>query len=257
MPLIIIILCVIIALVSPYDPVQPDFLSRLALPSFVHPLGTDHLGRDMLSRIAHGAIYSLGLAFLIVSIGAIVGIALGIVAGYAGKKLDYVLMRFTDSFFAFPEIIAAIAMASILGPGTRNMVIALALVSWMKFARLARTLTVNVLNKDFILQAELNGLPKWMIFKRHILPNIFMNLLVLWTNAWSRTILTISGLSFIGLGVQPPNAEWGAMLLDGKSYMFTHPWIMIFPGIAVLVSVLSINIMGDRLRDRLDTLSYK
>lgn len=238
-------------LLSPYAPNEPNFLERLSPPSTSHWLGTDQLGRDVATRLLNGGVWSIGLAFLITIVGAIVGTAIGLVAGHFGRAADVTLMRVTDSFFAFPELIAAVTIAGVLGPSTTNMVLALILVGWMKFARLVRSLSVDLAHRDFVVQARLNGLPSYRILWRHILPNIGPSLLVLWTNAWSRTILSISGLSFLGFGVQPPNAEWGAMLLDGKAYMQTAPFLMIFPGLAILVAVLSINLTGDRLRDLL------
>lgn len=236
-------------LFTPYDPITPDFLDRLAGPSPEHWFGTDQLGRDVATRILYGGLWSIGLALLITTFGALFGVIVGLAAGHFGRLADVSLMRVTDSFFAFPELIAAVTVAGVLGPSTTNMVLALILVSWMKFARLVRSLAVALAHRDFVVQARLNGLPSWLILWRHILPNIGPSLLVLWTNAWSRSILSISGLSFLGFGVQPPHAEWGAMLLDGKSYMQTAPHVMIFPGLAILLAVLSINLIGDRLRD--------
>lgn len=234
---------------TPYGPTDPDFLNRLSGPSPEHWFGTDQLGRDIATRLLFGGLWSLGLAFLITTVGALVGVIVGLAAGHFGRFADVGLMRVTDSFFAFPELIAAVTIAGVLGPSTTNMVLALILVSWMKFARLVRSLAISIAHRDFVLQARLNGLPSWLILWRHVLPNIGPSLLVLWTNAWSRSILSISGLSFLGFGVQPPHAEWGAMLLDGKSYMQTAPHVMIFPGLAILLAVLSINLIGDRLRD--------
>ncbi|WP_305986820.1 ABC transporter permease [Roseibium sp. MMSF_3544] len=234
---------------TPYAPNAADFLNRLSPPSAEHWFGTDQLGRDVATRILYGGVWSIGLAFLITSIGAVVGTIVGLAAGHFGRAADTTLMRVTDSFFAFPELIAAVTIAGVLGPSTTNMVMALILVGWMRFARLVRGLSVDLAHRDFVTQARLNGLPSWLILSRHILPNVGPSLLVLWTNSWSRTILSISGLSFLGFGVQPPNAEWGAMLLDGKAYMQTAPHLMIFPGLAILVTVLSINLTGDRLRD--------
>nr|WP_319382807.1 ABC transporter permease subunit [uncultured Roseibium sp.] len=236
---------------TPYDPNTPDFLNRLSPPSAAHWFGTDQLGRDVATRLLYGGLWSVGLALLITSFGAIVGTVVGLAAGHFGRIADTALMRVTDSFFAFPELIAAITIAGVLGPSTANMVLALILVGWMRFARLARSLSVEIAHRDFVTQARLNGLPSRLILWRHILPNVGPSLLVLWTNSWSRTILSISGLSFLGFGVQPPNAEWGAMLLDGKAYMQTAPHLMIFPGLAILVSVLAINLTGDQLRDLL------
>ncbi|MEP3603868.1 MAG: ABC transporter permease [Stappiaceae bacterium] len=234
---------------SPYTPNTPDFLDRLSPPTKSHWFGTDQLGRDVATRILYGGVWSIGLAFLITTIGAITGTAIGLAAGHFGRAADVTLMRVTDSFFAFPELIAAVTIAGVLGPSTTNMVLALVLVGWMKFARLVRSLSVDLVHRDFVVQARLNELPSGLILWRHILPNIGPSLLVLWTNSWSRSILSISGLSFLGFGVQPPNAEWGAMLLDGKAYMQTAPHLMIVPGLAILVAVLSINLTGDRLRD--------
>ncbi|WP_421983748.1 ABC transporter permease [Roseibium sp.] len=236
---------------TPYDPNTPDFLNRLSPPSAAHWFGTDQLGRDVATRLLYGGLWSIGLALLITLFGAIAGTIIGLAAGHFGRVADTALMRMTDSFFAFPELIAAITIAGVLGPSTANMVLALILVGWMRFARLARSLSVEIAHRDFVTQARLNGLPSRLILWRHVLPNVGPSLLVLWTNSWSRTILSISGLSFLGFGVQPPDAEWGAMLLDGKAYMQTAPHLMIFPGLAILVSVLAINLTGDQLRDLL------
>ncbi|MEM7301994.1 MAG: ABC transporter permease [Pseudomonadota bacterium] len=234
---------------TPYDPTAADFLDRLSPPNAEHWFGTDHLGRDIGTRLIHGLVWSLGLSFAIVTIGLIIGSIVGLVAARAGRVGDFVLMRTTDSFFAFPELVAAVTFAGLFGPSTTNLVIALSIVSWMKFTRLARSLAHGLNERDFVIQARLNGLPSSLILWRHILPNVIPSLFVLWTNSWSRTILAVSGLSFLGFGVQPPTAEWGAMLLDGKPYMQSAPHIMIFPGLAVLISVLTINLVGDRLRD--------
>lgn len=236
---------------TPYAPNAPDFLNRLSPPSAEHWFGTDQLGRDVATRLLYGGLWSIGLALLVTSFGAIVGTIIGLAAGHFGRVADAALMRMTDSFFAFPELIAAVTIAGVLGPNTTNMVLALILVGWMKFARLVRGLSIELAHRDFVTQAKLNGLPSWLILWRHILPNIGPSLLVLWTNAWSRSILSISALSFLGFGVQPPNAEWGAMLLDGKAYMQTAPHLMFFPGLAILVAVLTINLTGDQLRDLL------
>lgn len=234
---------------TPYEPAAADFLDRLAPPSAAHWAGTDHLGRDIATRLLYGAGWSLGLSLAISLTGFVVGTVVGIFAARSGPAGDFAVMRVTDSFFAFPELIAAVTFAGLFGPSTTNLVIALMVVSWMKFARLARALTLSLGDSDFITQARLNGLSSPLILWRHLLPNILPSLSVLWTNSWSRTILSVSGLSFLGFGVQPPSAEWGAMLLDGKAYMQTAPHIMIFPGLAVLLAVMAINLTGDRLRD--------
>jgi peptide/nickel transport system permease protein len=236
---------------TPYDPNTADFLSRLQTPNMKHWLGTDHLGRDVATRILYGAVSSVGLAFVISLFGVIIGILVGLCSGSGPRWLDRLFMRLTDSFFAFPELIAAIAIAGILGPSTNNMVFALVCISWMRYARLTRSLTKELSQKDFVIQARLAQLPTWLILWRHYLPNVRLGLLVLWTNMWSRTILSISGLSFLGFGVQPPHAEWGAMLVDGKAYMLSAPYLMIFPGLAVLFTVLALNLIGDQLHDHI------
>lgn len=235
--------------VSPYSATETDFLSRLLPPSGQHWLGTDHLGRDIGTRLAYGTVWSLGLSFAISLIGLIIGTMVGLIAARIGWLGDFALMRLTDSFFAFPELIAAVTVAGLFGPSTTNLVIALIVVSWMKFTRLARSLALSIGEKDFVIQAQLNGLSPLRILVGQILPNIMPSLLVLWSQSWARTILAVSGLSFLGFGVQPPQAEWGAMLLDGKAHMQTSPHMMIFPGLAVLLAVLAINLTGDKLRD--------
>jgi len=248
---IVVVVCLIAMAIwfSPYDPAQANFLNRLAPPEAAHWFGTDDLGRDIATRLLHGVIWSLGLSLAIATIGLVVGTLIGLIAARVGRMGDFALMRLTDSFFAFPELIAAVTFAGLFGPSTTNLVIALSIVSWMKFTRLSRSLAYGLNERDFVIQARLNGLSSMAILWWHILPNVIPSLLVLWTNSWSRTILAVSSLSFLGFGVQPPTAEWGAMLLDGKPYMQTAPHIMIFPGLAVLLSVLTINLVGDRLRD--------
>ncbi|WP_421783430.1 ABC transporter permease [Kiloniella litopenaei] len=239
---------------TPYDPVETDFLNRLSPPSWQNWFGTDQMGRDIATRILYGAGWSVGLALIVSTTGAVIGTIVGLLAGSLGRFVDGFCMRVTDSFFAFPELIAAIVITGVLGPNTVNMVIALILVSWMRFARLVRALTDDVKQRDYVLQAKLNRIPYLLILTRHYIPNIVLSIIVVWTSSWSRTILSISGLSFLGFGVQPPQAEWGAMLLDGKPYMLTAPHVMIFPGVAVLITVLVLNLMGDHLRDYLQSL---
>ncbi|MFD2206061.1 ABC transporter permease [Kiloniella antarctica] len=243
---------------TPYNPVEADFLNRLSSPNWQNWFGTDQMGRDIATRILYGAGWSVGLAFIISITGVVIGTFVGLLAGSLdqplGRFVDGFCMRMTDSFFAFPELIAAIAITGILGPSTINMVIALILVSWMRFARLVRALTEDVKQRDYVIQAKLNKIPYFLILSRHYLPSILLSIIVVWTSSWSRTILSISGLSFLGFGVQPPQAEWGAMLLDGKPYMLTAPHLMIFPGLAVLITVLVLNLAGDHLRDHLQIL---
>ncbi|WP_120495301.1 ABC transporter permease [Kiloniella sp. EL199] len=239
---------------TPYNPVETNFLNRLGSPSWQNWFGTDQMGRDIATRILYGAGWSVGLALIVSTAGAVIGTIIGLLAGSLGRLVDGFCMRMTDSFFAFPELIAAIVITGVLGPNTINMVIALILVSWMRFARLVRALTEDIKRRDYVIQAKLNKIPYYLVLSRHYLPNIILSVVVIWTSSWSRTILSISGLSFLGFGVQPPQAEWGAMLLDGKPYMLSAPHVMIFPGLAVLITVLTLNLMGDHLRDHLQAL---
>lgn len=268
----LILLYILAFFLSPYAPNSVDFTDRLATPSAQHWFGTDHLGRDIATRVIYAAIWSVGLALLIASSGALIGTVIGLICGALaafnltlsnpvnkvtpGRFIDQWLMRITDSFFAFPELVAAVAISGMLGATTTNMVLALVLLSWMKYCRLVRSLTLDISQEDFVLQARLNGLPLWCILWRHILPNLRLQILVLWSNSWSRTILAISGLSFLGFGVQPPDPEWGAMLLDGKAYMQNAPHVMIFPGLAILITVLTINLLSDWVHDKLQQPSH-
>lgn len=237
-------------LLSEFSPTQFNFKNRLLDPSWNHLLGTDQMGRDVLSRLISGARYSLGVAMFISLLAACIGTLVGLMAGTLGGKMDHALMKLTEIFLAFPELIAAVVIAGILGPSLFNMIIALVSVSWMRYARLVRGICLSVNQRDYVRQSRLFGIRLPTLIVRHFLPPVLPSLLVLWTVGWSRSILAISGLGFLGFGLQPPDPEWGAMLLDGKTYLFTHPQLMIFPGGMVLIFVLAINLVGDQLRDR-------
>lgn len=238
--------------IAPYDPLKADMANSLNSPNSMFPLGTDQLGRDLLSRILHGTLNSLKMTFSLVAIVFIFGTALGIIAGYFGGIVDTIIMRFCDIFLAFPGIIFAIAVAGVLGPSSINTVIALAVVNWPKYARMSRGLTLSIRKKDYIKAAKMGGASECQIIMRYILPNIIPSLIVTATMDIGTMLLEISSLSFLGLGAQPPTPEWGYMINEGRTYIQTAPWLMIYPGIAMLITVTIFNLLGEYIRDILD-----
>ena len=231
------------------DPLATDLRDRLAPPSWAHPLGTDHLGRDLLARIVHGARLSLGLSFVIATCAAAIGGAVGLLAGVAGRVADAALTRVTEIFLSFPELIAAVAIAGALGPSVKTMAVALIATGWMRHARVARAIVMEVRERDYVTQARLFGVEPATLLWRHFAPAVAPSLVVLWTTGWARAILAVSGLGFLGFGAQPPEPEWGAMLLYARSRLMTDPLLMLWPGLAVALSVLAITLSGDALRD--------
>ena len=238
-------------LFAPYDPTAIDIPNRLSPPSAQFPLGTDALGRDVLSRILHGARWSLGLAFLISLIGLMIGTLVGLVAAQGGKITDWIVMRTTDTFLAFPELVAAVVIAGLLGAGTGSLIFALSITSWMRYARVARGIGLSLKSRGYVIQAQLAGMSPLARARWHLLPSLVPSLVVVWTGMFARAILGISALGFLGFGVQPPMPEWGTMLLDARPHLRSTPLQMIWPGIAVVVCVLAINLSGDALRDKL------
>ncbi|MEM9582743.1 MAG: ABC transporter permease [Pseudomonadota bacterium] len=234
---------------APYDPSAIDIPNRLSPPSGAHVLGTDAFGRDILSRLLHGARWSLGLAFLISLIGLVIGTFIGLAAALGGKLADWVVMRTTDTFLAFPELVAAVVIAGLMGAGTWSLIFALSVTGWMRYARVARGTGLSLQSRGYVVQARLARLPFWYIARWHYLPSLLPSLTVVWTGAFARAILGISTLGFLGFGVQPPMPEWGSMLLDARIHMRSTPLQMIWPGLAVVLSVLAINLAGDALRD--------
>lgn len=238
--------------IAPYDPIKTDMMNSLKASNDMFLIGTDQLGRDLLSRILYGALNSLKMTFSLVITIFIVGTALGTLAGYYGGIVDTIVMRFCDVFLAFPGIIFAIAIAGILGPSSINTVIALAVVNWPKYARLSRGLTMGIRKKDYIKAAKMGGASQYQVIMRYILPNIIPSLIVTATMDIGTMLLEISSLSFLGLGAQPPTPEWGYMINEGRTYIQTAPWLMIYPGIAVLITVTIFNLLGENIRDILD-----
>ena len=238
-------------LLAPYDPAAIDIPARLAPAGADHLLGTDALGRDILSRLLHGARWSLGLAFVISVIGLAVGTALGLVAALGGRAVDWAVMRITDSALAFPELVAAVVIAGLLGGGTGSLILALGVTGWMRYTRVARGIGLSLAVRGYVVQARLAGLSPLAIARWHYLPSLIPSLTVVWTGMFARAILGISALGFLGFGVQPPTPEWGTMLLDARIHMRAAPMQMVWPGLCVVACVLAINLAGDALRDAL------
>lgn len=237
---------------APYDPVEIDFTVRFSGPTLAHPLGTDDFGRDTLSRIMHGARVSLQVGIIAVGIAATAGSLLGLVAGYAGRVLDEIIMRAMDVLFAFPAILLAIAILAALGKGVVNAMVAIGIVYTPIFARIARGAVLTVREEEFIEAARALGAGHGRILFRHILPNSMAPLIVETTLSLAFAILAEAALSFFGLGTQPPDPSWGRMLSEGRQYIGQSPWMGIFPGLAIMLTVMGFNFLGDGLRDVLD-----
>src|SRR3546814_563474 len=217
-----------------------------------YPVGTDNLGRDVLSRLIYGAQISLLISFFAIVIAGAVGVVLGLTAGYIGGWIDALIMRIVDAFLAMPFILMALGFVAALGTSITNIVIVMAITNWARYARLVRGEVLSVKHRDFVALARVAGQPRWRIALKHVLPNIANSIIILSTLDLGRVIILESSLSFLGLGVQPPAISWGLMLADGRSYMTVAWWITVMPGLAILFTVLSLNISGDWLRDRLD-----
>ncbi|KAF0825120.1 nickel transporter permease [Cytobacillus firmus] len=249
---IYIILAVLAPLISPYDPYEIDLVNKLQPPSSDHIMGTDDKGRDIFSRILYGSQLSLAVGFVSVFIGALFGIVLGIVSGYYGGWVDTIIMRFIDVLLAFPGLLLALAIVSALGPSLINVMIAVGVFSIPTFARIVRGSTLSVKKMEYIDAIRVLGASDLKIIFVHILPNIMSPIIVQGTLRLATSILSVAGLSFLGMGAQPPTPEWGAMLSDGRDFLFTAPHIALFPGIAIALIVLGFNLFGDGLRDALD-----
>lgn len=239
-------------LIAPYDPNAQFKGSRLESPGKGFLLGTDNLGRDLLSRLLHGARLSIGMAALATIFIVTIAVSIGALAGYVGGLVDDLAMRVADVLLAFPGLILALAIVGILGPSLVNVIISLALVVWAGYARLVRGLVLEVREKPFVEAAIAIGASRTRILLRHIIPNVISPVIVLVSLEMGTLILAIAGLNFLGLGVQPPTAEWGAMLNQGRLFFQSEPQLMIYPGIMISVTVLGFNLLGDGLRDVLD-----
>ncbi|SFI42221.1 peptide/nickel transport system permease protein [Aquamicrobium aerolatum DSM 21857] len=238
--------------VSPYGLEQMDMRNRFALPSAIHWLGTDNFGRDLATRLAAGARISLTIGIGTVAISALIGTALGIISGYYGGYVDTILMRVVDVFMAFPAFVLALAIIAVLGPGPLNLVISLAAIYWTQYARVARAMTLTEREKDYVAAARGIGASATRIITLHILPNILGPLIVLATFGMGTAIVAESGMSFLGLGVQPPTPTWGWSLAYGLKYLRAEPWMSTAAGLSLMFAVLAFNLLGDGIRDYLD-----
>lgn len=250
----VMLLCAIGAQwISPYDPNAQDIIHRFAGPSFEHFLGTDYLGRDILSRIIYGCRIALMVAFGAVSLSSIVGVFLGVISGYnEGKKIDYFIIWLFDVVRSFPQIILALAIVAVMGPSLFNVVVALAITAFPFYGRVARAQTLSVKEADYIKAAEAMGLKRLKIIFRHITPNIIAPVIVCLGMDMATMIVWESGLSFLGLGVRPPTASWGIMLRNGYKYMQTSPWMLLWPAAAIVVAMIAFSLFSEGLRVALD-----
>jgi peptide/nickel transport system permease protein len=243
---------------APSDPVKNRLLDRLTPPMWAqggnprHPLGTDTLGRDVLSRLLHGARISLTVGLAAVLVAGVVGVGLGLVAGYRGGWADDLLMRLGDIQLAFPVLLLGVVVIAVLGASLINIILVLGASGWVTYARIARGETLSLKERDFVAAARALGAPARHVVVRHLLPNLLPSLMVVATFSVARTIIAEASLSFLGLGLPPPAPSWGAMLDEGRNYVTTGWWLALFPGLAILVLVLAINLCGDWLRDALD-----
>lgn len=254
--LVIIVLFIFMAifapLISPHNPLDQDISQRLRPPSKTHPFGTDQLGRDVLSRVIYGSRISLIVGFSAVFISGIIGIALGMISGFYGGKIDAVIMRLVDIQLSLPFILLAIAIMAVLGPGLKNIILVLGITGWVIYARIVRGETLKTKNIDFVKAAVALGNSDIKILYTHILPNVLASAIVVATLEMARMIIMEAALSFLGLGIQPPIPSWGSMVADGRDYITNAWWLITFPGLAIMITVLGINLFGDWLRDSLD-----
>jgi peptide/nickel transport system permease protein len=254
----VMLAAVLAPVVSPFDPLEQDIGQRLREPGWqdaqgrLHPLGTDHLGRDILARIVFGSRIALVVGLAAVAISGVLGMLIGLVAGYFGGRVDDFLMRLADIQLAFPFILLAIAVIGVLGPSLQNIIIVIGVSSWVVYARVVRGEVLSIREREYVQAAIALGSQHWRVLRHHVLPNTLTPWLVVATLDMARVIVIESALSFLGLGVQPPTPTWGGMLADGRVYLSTAWWLATFPGLAILITVLGINLFGDGLRDTLD-----
>ncbi len=248
---LLMVLVIFAEYICPYDP-NAQIFTTLQSPSISHPAGTDRLGRDMVSRILMGLQTSVLSTLVLVAIITVVGTFIGVLSAYLGGFFDSLMMRVSDVCLAFPGLVFALGIAALLNGGLQNAIIALAVISWPKYARIARSQTLSIKNTDYIGASRLSGDTSLQIIWRHILPNIAGTILVTAMLDIGTMMMELAGLSFLGLGAMPPSAELGSMMSDGRSMLQTYPWVIIGPGIAIFVAVVIFNLLGDTLRDYLD-----
>lgn len=257
--LALVVLILLIALLAPVlawqDPTYSDMGSAFQAPGPGHLFGTDRLGRDVLSRVIYGTRISVPAALILVLAILVIGTVLGIIAGYFGGWVDTVIMRIADMMISFPGMVLAIAVAGIMGASIQNAIIALIVVSWTKYARLARSLVLKIRHEDYVYAAVTTGSKVIYILRQYMLPNVLPTLVITATTDIGAMMLELAGLSFLGFGAQPPIPEWGLMLNEGRQYITAYPWLILFPGLAIAIVVSIFNLLGDSLRDILDPRS--
>lgn len=237
---------------APHDPYDVNLADRFTPPSATYPLGTDAMGRDMLSRVLYGIRISFMTGMIVLAISVPVGVALGTIAGYTSQIIDNFIMRVADMFLAFPTYILAMAIAASLGASLAHAMLAMATIWWPNYTRLVRGRVLSIREEDYVLAARAIGVPRWGIMLRHILPNCLSSILVLFSLDVGWTILATASLSFIGMGAQPPKPELGSMIAHGRIYLLDYPWITIVPGLVIFSLLLGVNLLGDSIRDLLD-----
>jgi ABC-type dipeptide/oligopeptide/nickel transport system permease subunit len=251
---IVIVLVAIFApiLAGGIDPTAGDLRDAIMAPDAAHICGTDKMGRDIYSRVLYGARISLVSTFILVALVFVIGTALGVISGYFGGWVDAVIMRLADMMIAFPGLVLAIAVAGMLGASMRNAIIAIAIVTWPKYARMARSLVLKIRHTDYVYAAIVTGSSTWRMLWKYMLPNTITTLVITAATDIGGMMMELSALSFLGFGAQPPTPEWGAMLNEGRDFMQSAPWMMIYPGFAIFITVVVFNMLGDNLRDILD-----
>jgi peptide/nickel transport system permease protein len=254
--LVIVVILLLVAAaadyVAPQGSDEQSLLEALLPPGGEYPLGTDEFGRDMLSRIIHGSRVSLQVAIIAATVSAAIGVTLGLVSGYFGGPLDYFIQAIVDISWAFPTVLLAIFLVAVLGPGLSNVMLAVGLVYWGGFTRLVRGQVLSLREWEFISAARTIGASDWHIMLKHVLPNVVAPVIVMFTLMMGDAILIEATLSFVGMGAQPPTPSWGSILASGRTYLVLAPWVTLFPGIAIMFTVLGFNLLGDGLRDALD-----
>nr|MBO6295451.1 ABC transporter permease [Schwartzia sp. (in: firmicutes)] len=254
---VLAIIIILIAVFAPVlsggiDPTAGDLKDAIMAPDATHICGTDKMGRDIYSRVLYGARISLVSTFILVALVFVIGTALGVISGYFGGWVDAVIMRIADMMIAFPGLVLAIAVAGMLGASMRNAIIAIAIVTWPKYARMARSLVLKIRHTDFVYAAIVTGSSTWRMLWKYMLPNTITTLVITAATDIGGRMMELSELSFLGFGAQPPTPEWGAMLNEGRDFMQSAPWMMIYPGFAIFITVVVFNMLGDNLRDILD-----
>ncbi|MBD2871891.1 nickel ABC transporter permease subunit NikC [Paenibacillus arenilitoris] len=247
---VLFILSILAPWIAPHDPVHVNLGVKLQSPSWNYPLGTDQLGRCNLSRLLYGSRISLGFASIIFISSLLIGLLIGTFSGYKGGLIDQVLMRFCEGVMAFPSLVLVLGLVGILGPGLPQVILAMVMVQWVYYARMFRGMVLSLRERNFIAAAKISGSSQWTIIRRHMIPNVLPPIVVMGTLEIGWAIMDIAAMSFLGLGIQPPSPEWGSMIHEGKSYIRSNPELMLYPGMMILIIVVTFNILGEALSER-------